>query len=129
MHIYIHTGIYQHVSVPRCPSTLQNCFAFHELLGPNYKSSPQLLCFFYWCDISSYFLNFTQKIFKKPKSETLGNYNGTFAVPTNTFRLVPGRFQLVTLRYGRSYRSLALGAGGPAGAGCAPTAGGQRFVG
>ena len=69
-----------------------------------------------------------KKSLKHPKSETLGKTLGTLPT-TTTFRFVPGRFQLVTLRYGRSYRSLTLGPGGPAGARCAPTAGGQRFVG
>ena len=71
MHIYIHTGIYQHVSVPRCPSTLQNCFAFHELLGPNYKS------FHNFCSFPSATFPPTSWIFKKSKIWDTGKNSGT----------------------------------------------------
>lgn len=85
MHIYIHTGIYQHVSVPRCPSTLQNCFAFHELLGPNYKSFHNF-CSFPGATFPPTSWISPKKIFKKPKSdETLGKLQRHFAIFTTHF--------------------------------------------
>ena len=85
MHIYIHTGIYQHVSVPRCPSTLQNCFAFHELLGPNYKSFHNF-CSFPGATFPPTSWISPTKIFKKANIWDTGKFPAALCLSHDTFR-------------------------------------------